>query len=298
MTLEKKATIISTATAGILTIIKFIVGFMSGSVALLASAMDSIMDMFVSIFNLFAVHNSEKPADDRFNYGRGKIEALAAVIEGTIIALSGLFVLYEAIKKYFHNEQVTHLDISIIVMLVSFVMTFGLVVFLNYVAKKTNSMVIKSDALHYKTDLLTNFAVLVSLVLTLFTDNVMIDVVVGGVIAVYIIFSAYELIKEGVLVLLDEAMEDEIVQQIEKIIQAETKVTDYHYLKTRKAGKYRFVDVHLVFNCLMTLMEAHKISDKVEDNIRELDGQSIWMMNIHLDPYDDSTHNDGKCLVE
>jgi cation diffusion facilitator family transporter len=298
MTLEKKATIISSITAGFLTIIKLIAGIMSGSVALLASAMDSILDMFVSIFNLFAVHNSEKPADEQFNYGRGKIEALAAVIEGSIIAFSGLFILYEAIKKYYSDEVVKHLDLSLLVMFISMVVTFMLVLFLNYVAKKTNSMVIKSDALHYKTDLVTNLAVLVSLALVLFTDMQLIDVIVGAIIAVYIVYSAYELIKEGVLVLLDRAIDEEIVENIKSIIEAEEKAQDYHYLKTREAGKYKFVDVHVVFNCLISLMEAHKASDRIEDKIKDIDPDSVWIINIHLDPYDDSIQNSSKCAAE
>jgi cation diffusion facilitator family transporter len=298
MTLEKKATIISTLTAGFLTIIKFVVGIMSGSVALLASAVDSILDMFVSIFNLFAVHNSEKPADDQFNYGRGKIEALAAVIEGSIIAFSGLFILYHAVEKYFNQEEVKYLDLSLLVMFISMVVTFFLVMFLNYVAKKTNSMVIKSDALHYKTDLLTNLAVLVSLGLVLFTNMQVIDVIIGAIIAMYIVYSAYELIKEGVLVLLDQAMDKEIVDEIESIIQAEEQAHGYHYLKTREAGKYKFVDVHVVFNCLISLMEAHKASDRIEDKIMEIDSESVWIINIHLDPFDDSIQNKNKCLCE
>jgi cation diffusion facilitator family transporter len=295
MTLEKKATIISSLTAGFLTIIKLIIGVMSGSVALIASAVDSILDMFVSLFNLFAVHNSEKPADDKFNYGRGKIEALAAVIEGSVIAFSGLFILYEATKRYFSDEPIKYLDLSIIVMVISIVVTLLLVIFLNYVAKKTNSLVIKSDALHYKTDLFANGAVIVSLVLVFFTNIQLIDTIVGAMIALYIIHSAYELIKEGVLVLLDEAMEDDIVAQIEDAIKTEDKAHTYHYLKTRQAGKYRFVDVHVVFHCLISLLEAHQASDRIEDKIKKIDENCIWIINIHLDPYDDSVQN-AKCI--
>lgn len=297
MTLEKKATIISSLTAGFLTIIKLIVGMLSGSVALIASAVDSILDMFVSLFNLFAVHNSEKPADERFNYGRGKIEALASVIEGSIIAFSGFFILYQAFKKYFSQEEVSYLDLSLIVMGISMVVTLALVSFLNYVAKKTNSLVIKSDSLHYKTDLYANFAVLVSLILVYITNIQLIDVIVGGAIAIYIIKSSYELIKEGVLILLDQAMEEPIVEQIKQYIEEEEKAYTYHYLKTRQAGKYRFVDVHVVFNCLISLLEAHKASDRIADKIKDIDNEYIWIINIHLDPYDDSKEN-SSCEIQ
>ena len=207
ISVEKKATIVATITATLLTIIKFAIGLMSGSVAVLASAMDSILDMFVSLFNMFAITKSEKPADSDYNYGRGKIEALASVIEGTVITVSGLFLLYSAIKKYINGEQSSYLDISLFVMIISIIITALLVLYLNYVAKKTNNMVIKADSLHYKTDLWTNLAVLISIVLVYFTGYEIFDVIIGAGISIYIIYSAYELIKEGVEVLLDKAVE-------------------------------------------------------------------------------------------
>lgn len=107
MTSQKKATVVSSSVAAVLTLIKLVIGFASGSVAVLASAVDSVLDMFVSIFNYFAISKSEKPADKTFNYGRGKIEALASVIEGTIITISGLFLLYQAVKKSYFRGSFT-----------------------------------------------------------------------------------------------------------------------------------------------------------------------------------------------
>lgn len=136
MTLQKKATIVSSATATLLIVIKLFIGLLSGSVAVLASAIDSVLDLIVSAFNYFAIAKAEQPANQTFNYGKGKIEALAAVIEGTIICMSGLFILYTAIKKLFYPEALSHLSSSIWVMLVSFILTTMLVAFLHHVAKK------------------------------------------------------------------------------------------------------------------------------------------------------------------
>jgi len=287
MTLQKKATVVSTSVAALLTVIKLIIGIASGSVAVLASAIDSILDMFVSIFNYFAISNSEKPADREFNYGRGKIEALASVIEGTIITVSGLFLLYQAIIKAINGETSKYMGISIVVMIISLVITIFLVIYLNKVAKKTKSMVIKADALHYKTDVYTNVAVLVSLVLVNFTGYEIIDVLVGSGIALFIIYSAYELIHDGVLVLLDKAVDSDVVNKIEYIIKNNENVNAYHLLKTREAGHQTFVEVHLVFDCIITLMDAHKSTDKIEQEIEDLDKDRDWIINIHMDPYDD-----------
>lgn len=291
MTLQKKATVVSSSVAAFLTLIKLSIGIASGSVAVLASAIDSILDMFVSLFNYFAISNSEKPADDQFNYGRGKIEALASVIEGVIITMSGLFLLYTAIKKYYIGEVSQYLDTSLIVMIISLFITIALVAYLNAVAKKTNNMVIKADALHYKTDVWVNAAVLFSLVVVYATSWEIVDVVVGAAISVFIIYSAYELIEDGVLVLLDKSLEEEITEDIAKIFKTESQVNDYHYLKTRTAGQNNFVDVHLVFDCLITLMEAHKSADRIEEKIEKLDNSKNWIINIHMDPYDDSEIN-------
>ena len=292
MTLQKKATVISSATAGILIIIKLTIGILSGSVAVLASAIDSVLDLIISAFNYFAINKSEQPADQTFNYGKGKIEALAAVIEGTIITMSGLFILYLAIEKAYVGEETALLGSSILVMAISLVITLALVLFLNYVAKKTNNMVIKSDALHYKTDVLSNGAILISLILIHTTGFHLIDSIMGVIISIYIIYSAYEIIKEGVYVLLDAALDEEIVTEIKSIIENEEQISDYHYLKTRKSANTNFVDVHLVFNDGISLLKAHSLGDKIEDKIEAINEDEEWVINAHLDPYDDSIIND------
>lgn len=294
MTLQKKATIVSSFTATILIIVKLAIGIMSGSVAVLASAIDSVLDLIVSAFNYFAISKSEQPADKKFNYGKGKIEALAAVIEGTVITVSGVYIFYEAIRKAFYQKEIEYLNASIIVMLISLALTIALVTFLNYVAKKTGSMVVKSDALHYKTDVLSNGAILVSLVLIQVTNFGLIDSIMGVIISIYIIYSAYEIIKDGVYILLDASLDEAIVEKMKNIILEEKEISDFHYLKTRKSGHTNFVDVHLVFSPGISLIKAHHAGDRIEEKIKDLIDDEEWVINAHLDPYDDSIINDGK----
>ena len=294
MTLQKKATIVSSATATLLILVKLTIGILSGSVAVLASAIDSVLDLIVSAFNYFAITKSEQPANQKFNYGKGKIEALAGVIEGTVITVSGLYIFYEAINKALHNNEITYLGSSIIVMIVSLVLTIALVTYLNYVAKKTGSMVVKSDALHYKTDVLSNGAILVSLVLIQVTNFGLIDSIMGVVISIYIIHSAYQIIKDGVYILLDAALDEEIVTSIKHIIIDEKEISDFHFLKTRKSGNTNFVDVHLVFSPGISLLRAHHAGDRIEENIKDLLPNDEWVITAHLDPYDDSIINEGK----
>lgn len=288
MRIEKKATLISTIVAFLLVTFKLTVGIISGSVAVLASAIDSLLDMVVSLFNYFALHNSDKEPDENFNFGRRKLEPLAAVIEGTIISLSALFILYTAISKMVQGSVIEHLDISIGVMVASLLITAGLVFFLNNVAKKTGNMVIQADALHYKTDLLSNGAVLVSLVFISFTEYTFIDPLLGIGISIYMIYSAFPLIKEGILMLLDAALDQESVTKITKLLNSQLDISSYHDLRTRQSGSEIYLSVHVVFSISTSLYDAHLVGDRIELGLKNLFPDNNVYALIHLDPYDDS----------
>ncbi len=287
----KKATIVSICVAFFLTIIKLFVGILSGSVAVLASAVDSLLDMLVSLFNSFAITKAEQPANAHFNYGKIKIEAIASVLEGIIITLSGIYLLYEGIEKYINNTKSTYLGLSLVIILISVFVTLALVLYLRKIAKQTNNMIIKADALHYRTDLYTNIAVLVSLILVKVTHYERLDGIVGAALAIYIIYSSYSLIAEGVLVLLDRAIDEKLLKQIEDIIKEKKKITAFHQIKSRTAGNDIFLEVHLVFNCAMSLLEAHSISDEVSAEIEDLDNSRRWIILVHQDPYDDQSEH-------
>jgi len=300
MSPEKRATVVASVVATLLTLLKFVIGIASGSVAVLASAIDSLLDTLISVFNFFAIKKSEEKATDEFQYGKGKVQAIAAVIEGTVITISGLYIIYEAIQKAMHGTETTLLTPAIVVMVLSIVITFALVKYLLAVAKETDNLVIKSDALHYKTDLWANGAVLLSLGIVYLTGLEIVDAIFGFAIGIYIIYSAYEIIVEGIHILLDHAIEREVVEEIEKIIASHPEVNGYHWLKTRTDGSVNFVEFHLVLVPKMYLIEAHRISDQIEDKIMLLDNKKRWIITPHYDPYDDEDINnsiaDGKIL--
>ena len=293
MRLEKKATLVSTSVAGVLVLMKMTVGVLSGSIAVLASAIDSFLDLTVSLFNYFALNTAEKNPDEQFNYGRSKIEPLAAVVEGTVISLSAVFILYEALIKIAHPRDMEFMASSIWVMSASLIITLLLVIFLNYVVKKTKNMVIKADALHYKTDLFSNGAVLMALALISMTGEQLIDPILGVGIAIFMIYSAIPIIKEGVLMLLDAALPEEDLQDIKNILQSDIGISDYHYLQTRESGSQVFISVHAVFNVSISLYDAHLVADKIEAKIKAIfdDSKNVHIL-VHMDPYDDSEMNE------
>lgn len=290
---QKRATVVSTSVAVVLVMVKLAVGIASGSIAVLASAIDSLLDSVVSIFNFFAIKKSEENPDARFQYGKGKIQALAGVIEGTVITISGFYIMYESIKKMILGSTTGLLQPSIVVMIFSIVVTYFLVRYLMRVSEETGSIVIKADALHYKTDLWSNGAVLLALGLIYLTGLDIIDALFGLGIGLYIIYSAYEIIKDSVLMLLDQSLEQEIVEQIAHIIEKHPKVTSQHWLKTRTDGTTNFVEFHMVLRPNMLLLEAHHIANEIEDEIMELEKEKRWVITPHFDPYDDEDINEA-----
>ena len=293
MSPQKRATLVSSSVATILVIVKLVIGVASGSVAVLASAIDSLLDTLVSIFNFFAIKKSEEHPDEVYQYGKGKIQAIAAVIEGTVISISGLYIIYVAIEKLNSGSVTTLLTPSILAMLFSIIVTFILVKYLLKVAKETDNLVIKADALHYQTDLWSNAAVLIALGLVYVTGIDAIDALFGLGIGVYIIYSAYAIIQEGVEILLDRALECEMVATIDEIISQHPEVTSYHWLRTRTDGSTNYVEFHMVLRPNMLLLEAHRIADEVEDKIFLLDKRKKWVITPHFDPYDDEAVNDA-----
>ncbi len=179
MSPQKRATVVSSSVAIILVIVKLVIGVASGSVAVLASAIDSLLDSVISIFNFFAIKKSEETATNQFQYGKGKIQAIAAVIEGTVITLSGLFIMYKAVEKGLDGSTTKLLLPSVYAMVFSIIVTYALVKYLMRIAEETDNIVIKSDALHYKTDLWSNGVILISLGLVYFTGLDIIDVIFG-----------------------------------------------------------------------------------------------------------------------
>lgn len=292
MSPQKRATVVASIVAISLTALKFVIGIASGSVAVLASAIDSLLDTLISVFNFFAIKKSEEKATNEFQYGKGKVQAIAAVIEGTIITLSGFYIIYEAIQKAIHGNETTLLTPAIWVMVISIIVTFILVRYLLSVAKATDNLVIKSDALHYQTDLWANAAVLLALGIVSFTGLEIVDALFGFAIGIYIIYSAYEIIVEGIEILLDKALDDEIIEKIHEILESDEEISAYHWLKTRTDGTVNFVEFHLVFHPKMYLMDAHRISDNLEDKIRQLDCKKGWLITPHYDPYNDVYTND------
>ena len=284
---ENKAVIAAGACAFLLALVKFTAGLFSGSVAVLGSAIDSMLDFIVSLLNLFALRKSRKQADERFNFGYTKLEALAALFECVIIVVAAGYIFYESVKKFSEPNLEIDLGLSLGVMVFSVIVTLCLVLFLNQISKKSGNLIIKADALHYKIDLFSNLAVIISLLIIKFSGFVMIDAIFGIVISGYIAQSAISLGKDAFGVLLDHAASPEVTAEIIKMIKAKQRISDFHYLNTRQSSNTIFLTLHLVFDKDISLYDAHEVADSLEAEIREKFKEFSWQITTHLDPYND-----------
>ncbi len=280
--LMRQATYASVSVAAVLIALKFAAWLATGSVAMLATLVDSMLDAAASLVNLFAVRQALTPADREHRFGHGKAEPLAGLIQSAFIAGSALFLFVEVARRLIDPHPVEKGVLALVVMGISVVMTLGLVSFQRYVVRKTASLAISADKLHYLGDMLANAAVAVALVLATQFGLHWADPVFGGVIAVYIVWSAWQIIRQSLNQLMDRELPDEDRKRIREIAQSHPEVKSVHDLRTRASGRDIFIQLHIELDRGATLARAHEVSDAVEARLREAFPAAEVI--IHQDP--------------
>jgi len=277
------ATYASVVTAAILIAVKLVAWLYTDSISLLSTLVDSVLDIFASLINLAAVRHALTPADKEHRFGHGKAEPLAALGQAAFISGSALFLIFEAGHRLFDPEPLAHTTLGIWVMVFAIAATFALTRFQAYVVRKTGSMAIRADSLHYVGDLLVNISVIVALLLVAELGWLWVDSVFGLAIAVYISTNAWRIAHGAYDMLMDRELPDEERQRIKEIVLAHPRVMDLHDLRTRSSGPYAFIQIHLELDGAMSLLESHEIADEVEALIREAFPEAEVL--IHQDPH-------------
>ena len=286
--LLKLASVASVITASVLIVAKLIAWYVTGSVGLLASLVDSVMDSFASLINLFAIRYSLQPADEEHRFGHGKAEPLAGLAQAAFIAGSAVFLIFHAIDRLRYTHELDQIGVGIGVMVLAIVLTVVLLAIQRYVIRKTDSTAIRADSLHYVTDLLTNISILLALYLATL-GLTWADPVFAIGVAIYIFYSAFKIGHEAFQQLMDRELPDDILEKIQATAMRHPEVTGTHEMRTRQAGQTRFVQLHLELDPEMSLKRAHEIADTVEAEIMAfLPGAEVI---IHQDPTDDSDKN-------
>jgi cation diffusion facilitator family transporter len=287
---EERAIRVAIACSIVGTIVKFTMGGITGSMSMISSAVDSLGDLFVSITNLFVVRYGDQPPDDDHNYGHGKVEGLGEMFEGGFIFAAGGFIIYEAVHKMIVGEVSHDSTLGIVVMLPILGMTFATVTYLRKVAKKTGSLVVKSDALHYMTDVWVNLGVLVSLILVKLTGKPVIDSIISVLIALYMLKSSLGIVREGFDVVMDKSLDREVVDKLTATLKGHPAVESVHELKTR-GGRHPHVDFHAVISPEMTAKQIHDLFLELQTAVREVVGATT-KVHMHADPEDDAGEGD------
>ncbi|RQM69324.1 cation efflux pump FieF [Aeromonas enteropelogenes] len=275
------ASMAAVATATLLIIGKLIAWIMTDSSTLLASLTDSFMDVSASIINLLAIRYALAPADDEHSFGHGKAESLAGLIQAAFISGSALLLVMHGISSLLNQTPILRLEAGIWVTVGSIVLTLLLVSFQSFVIRKTNSVAIKADMLHYRSDLLLNGGVLLALVLAgqgWYWADGLFAVLIGAIL----LWGAVHIGYESVQALLDRQLPAEEQARIMTLCCAVEGVHGVHDLRTRQSGPTRFVQLHLELDDQIPLVKAHQIADEAEQAIR----QAFERMDviIHMDP--------------
>ncbi len=264
-----------------LIIIKVVVGLLSGSVSIISEALHSGTDLIASFIAFFSVKVSDKPPDKEHPFGHGKFENVSGVIEALLIFIAAAWIIYEAVDSFNHPKVLENLEWAVFVMGVSSVTNFFVSRYLYRVAKKSRSIALEADALHLKADVLTSAGILVGLVIIILTGYTFLDPVIAILVAAYILYESYILLRNAFNPLIDMAMPPTEMKMIEEVLA----LYRYHHFRTRQAGRYRFVDFHLELPGDLSLAQVHEICDRIEKDIEsKLESTEV---TIHVEPKDD-----------
>jgi ferrous-iron efflux pump FieF len=280
--LQRAASYASLSVALTLVVAKLWAWLATQSISVLSSLVDSFLDVLASGITVIAIRVALQPADSEHRFGHGKAEGLAALAQAVIITASAGFVLFEALQRLGDPQPIQQPEAGIGIMLLSIVMTFGLVTFQRSVIRKTGSIAISADALHYRTDIMLNLSVAIAIPLAAWTKWTLIDPLIGIAIAGYILHSTYQIATSALDVLLDRELPYSERQAIEKIAREHPDVLGFHDLRTRSGGHHYIIQFHLELPPTTSLLESHRIMDEVEDSIRA--AYSGCEIIVHADP--------------
>ncbi|WP_150138197.1 CDF family cation-efflux transporter FieF [Candidatus Enterovibrio escicola] len=271
----------ATITAMFLVLMKLVTWWYTGSISLLASLVDTVLDMLASITNLVVIRYALQPADNEHSFGHGKAESLAALAQAAFIVGSAFFLLLNGIDRLHRPTELHNPALGVFVSVISAFLTGGLVLFQKWVVHHTGSQAISADSLHYQSDLFMNIAIIVALSLAWYGISTA-DAVFAIVIGIFILLSAIRMAHQAVQSLLDHQLPVEDQKKIAILASTVSGVEGIHDLRTRQAGATRFIQLHLELDDNLKLVDAHLIADVVEDRLKvAFPGADIL---IHQDP--------------
>ncbi len=279
-----KAARVSIVSNVTLTIMKLIAGLLTGSVGVLSEAAHSANDLVASGIAYVSVRMSDRPADTHHPYGHGKVESISGMVQALLIFAAAAYILYEAVRRLLGASADIDVGPGLAVMVVSGVTNVLVSRYLFRVAHATESLALKADAEHLRTDVVTSVGVVVGLALVWLTGRSEFDAVAAILVSAVICRAAYRLSREALEPLLDARLPDADLSVVCSILDSEPTVRAYHKLRSRKSGSSRHIDAHVLVDDHLTLLEAHEITERLEDRIRARLPRTEVM--LHTEPHD------------
>lgn len=261
------ATYASVSVALILIFVKAIAWWVTHSLSLQASLIDSTLDLLASLVNLFAVHTSLRPPDSSHRFGHEKAESLAALFQSAFIVVSAGWLLCQVVERFMVPVELQQTLLGLQGMLFSIMLTYGLITYQGYVIQRTKNEAIIADRLHYYSDLLTNGSVFISLCLVNFFSIEWIDPLLGGFIALYILKTSWDIVQRAVNILMDHEVPEKDRQAFKEIILSFPEVDQLKDFRTRTAGTKQFIQFYVVLKKNFSLEEVENVLKAIKVKI-------------------------------
>ena len=264
----------------------------TGSMAMLGSLADTALDLFASIVTLFGVRIAAQPADRDHRFGHGKAEALVALCQVIIIAVSAVGIATRSVQRLAHHAETSHAELGIGVSLAAIAITLALTLFQTKVIRRTGSVAIATDQLHYRADLLLNGTVIVALALDQYLHLRGADAVFGLLLAGWLAFGAFRSSSDALSQLMDQEWPETERAEFLKAAAGHPELVGLHDLRTRSSGTHRFVQFHVWVPGDWTVREAHERMERIEEALQERFPNTEIL--IHLDP---EGHTDRETML-
>ena len=294
---KQKASAFAVVSALILSLAKFSVGLISGSMAVVASGLDSLLDVFMSAMNLYAIRKAAEPADEGHPYGHGKAESIAGTLQAVVIISTGGFIIYKAVAEFLERAPINYSALDLVVMGLSLIFSFVISTVLRRIGQRTGSNALKADALHYTSDLYSNSAAIAAIIFSYATGVLFFDSGFAVATGIIIIVSAIRIMKEGISGLMDASVPEAVEQEIQRIIEEMPfPYAGYHKLRTRLSGNRKYIDFHLLACRKLRIDEAHSLAHEIENRIKDKVAPADTV--IHVEPCEHTCDlNETTCWI-
>lgn len=272
-------------TVALLSVLKIAVGIISGSVSIIAQAIDSLLDLFASLVTFFGLRFAGKPADREHPFGHGKAESISGVVQGGLIFAAAAYIFYQAVTRIVVGADIEYVTAGIVVMAVCIVVNIIVSRHLLRVARKTDSAALEANARNLATDVYTALGVLAGLVAVRISGLYILDPIIAIGVSLLILKTAYDVARKSFPHLIDVKLPEDEEALIESTMREHMgELVGFHSLRTRKAGSERYIELHMIMARDASVERAHNLCDHLEEDIKsKLPNASV---TIHVEPCD------------